>query len=940
MLPAAAGWLRQRYAPQGGMWDLSGCVLVTGGGRAARRLLEVLVDTAGEAALIPPTIITLGDLPELLYSPPPSVALASDLEMLLARAHALRTADDAVVRRIVPHPPRREDVTGWLVLAEQLHGLSQTLAADLLQVAEVAPRLAAAMPDFADEQRWAALAHLQRDYERTLADHGLIDRSAARIAAINEARCACDRDIILIATADLNRMITAMLKQVGDRVKALVHAPASEAASFDALGGLLVDAWDMRPLPIVDTMLRVVDQPRDQAYEVVRVLSEPQPSGGEASTRAADEVTVGLGDDTLGPTVERTLELVGVPARHAAGRSASVSSPVLLLRAVARFVAGGWRFDDFAALLRHPDLERLLASKLGPIDDARHHWLTLLDRYATQTLQRRLTGAWLGDETVSGPMKRLFDAVMQLLPANADRRLPLPEWSEPIGRMLATIYDQPLHRHDETEGPLVRVLQMIGDALRESAQLSPTAAIVPHVTFAQAIELLLNQVGRQPVPSESSGGAVELLGWLELQLDDAPVLIVTGFNEGAIPQSRTADMFLPDAVRRTLGLADNRRRLARDRMTLEAILRSRPHVTLISGRRSVAGDPLKPSRLLLLEEPAALAQRMERFYTPSSSAGDVHAALLSPGDRSAFVIPPPQRDAPMLDKLRVTAFRDYLACPYRFYLKHILKLAGIDDHLVELDGASFGNLAHDTLSAFGKSDEATSTDPARIAASLDDALDRLVVRRYGRQPGVAVVLQREQLRHRLRHFAHWQAAQTAAGWRIMNEYIEHDFEATLDVEGTPFTITGRIDRIDLHDQHGYRVIDYKTADTPNPPDRMHRKGPRDDKEWIDLQLPLYHLLTAAAGLTGDTRLGYVQLPKDVTRIEFDEAPWNESELAEAIALAHTIVSNIRAGVFWSPAAPPAYEDDFAAICMDACMGREEAIARVSSQLGFGEGGMQ
>src|SRR5690606_29814016 len=117
--------------------------------------------------------------------------------------------------------------------------------------------------------------------------------------------------------------------------------------------------------------------------------------------------------------------------------------------------------------------------------------------------------------------------------------------------------------------------------------------VVPHVTFAQAIDITLQRLAGQAVPTDSPRAAVELLGSLELQLDDAPALIVTGFNEGAMPQSQTADAFLPDSMRRALGLADNVRRLARDRMALEAIIASRPHVTLIAGRRSVEGDPLK-----------------------------------------------------------------------------------------------------------------------------------------------------------------------------------------------------------------------------------------------------------------------------------------------------------------------------------------------------------
>ena len=71
--------------------------------------------------------------------------------------------------------------------------------------------------------------------------------------------------------------------------------------------------------------------------------------------------------------------------------------------------------------------------------------------------------------------------------------------------------------------------------------------------------------------------------------------------------------------------------------------------------------------------------------------------------------------------------------------------------------------------------------------------------------------------------------------------------ATVIVDDEPFTITGRIDRVDRHADGRYRVIDYKTADTPVSPETSHRRGKQ--KQWIDLQLPLYHQLLRGEGIT-------------------------------------------------------------------------------------------
>ena len=90
--------------------------------------------------------------------------------------------------------------------------------------------------------------------------------------------------------------------------------------------------------------------------------------------------------------------------------------------------------------------------------------------------------------------------------------------------------------------------------------------------------------------------ACPLMGWLELALDDAPVLLLTGMHEGAVPAGGTAHPLLPDTLRRRLGLPDSRRRQARDAFLLRVLLESRPHAHLVvapagGGRRAAAAQP-------------------------------------------------------------------------------------------------------------------------------------------------------------------------------------------------------------------------------------------------------------------------------------------------------------------------------------------------------------
>src|SRR5690606_9072974 len=109
-----------------------------------------------------------------------------------------------------------------------------------------------------------------------------------------------------------------------------------------------------------------------------------------------------------------------------------------------------------------------------------------------------------------------------------------------------------------------------------------------------------------------------------------------------------------------------------------------------------------------------------------------------------FRIPRPVQQLAQRNSFRVTELRDYLASPYRYYLRHILKLKTAGDAIDELDGAAFGVLLHDVLQKFGQSEFKDSTQAAEIANFLQGALSNSITEKYGDQPMAAVLIQKEQ----------------------------------------------------------------------------------------------------------------------------------------------------------------------------------------------------
>jgi ATP-dependent helicase/nuclease subunit B len=917
-LPAAVSLLLERYATAGEL-ALRPIVLVVPGARAGRRLKELLVEaaTGRRLRLEPPRVVTVGELPELLCEP--GAAAADDALCRRAWARALRRLDAARLGLIFAERPADDDLRQWLELGRQLQQLHGQVAAAALTFRDVAARRDASLL-FDDTPRWSVLAALQDEYGASLRRVRREDRDLARIAALRSGAVACPSEVWLIGVAEMPRVVRDMLALLpASRVHAVVHAPLQLAAAFDALGAVEPAWWAAAPVPLRDDQLRVVDGPAAQATAAVAAIAALD------GRRAADDIVIGVADGEVVPWLEERLAEAGVPSRYAAGTPLTSTAPFRLLAAVADVLDGGTA-EAWAALARHPDLWRWLRRHGAAFDHrgapalrGSDAWLQPLDRYLDRHLPARLAEQLPGTGTGGGSGRAGVDALVRLLRgpdflgALRGRRA-VAEWMPVVLDLLLAVYgDTPLRREVPAERRLLVACTQLRDA---AAALHRLAGLLDDACDAPtAIRVLLDDARGGNVPNEPDAAAVELLGWLELHLDDAPVAIVTGANEPYLPESINADIFLPDSLRAALGMLDNERRTARDAYQLTALLHSRRSTTIIAGRRSATGDPLRPSRLLLATSGERLARRILDFYgaggapVESAAAGPVtataHAAT------SGFALPPqPVLRAPHpIDQVAVTAFRMLLQDPYMFALERVLQLRAEDDAARELDPLAFGSVAHDILQQFGSGPDAHSRDAARIAARLDSLLDEQARQRFGHAARAAVGLQLEQLRMRLHAFARWQADWVADGWRIVAVECGTPPEGVpFDVDGSPIRLTGRIDRIDRHAATGrWAVFDYKTSEKAEPPGRAHRRGRGDASAWIDLQLPMYrhilpHLRNAAgetvfAGDIVDVTLGYITICAASDQVGALMADWSADDLAAADDVARECIRLLRHNVF-------------------------------------------
>lgn len=889
LLPQAAAWLAGAWAG-GGPLDLSRILIVVPTRQSGRRLREALAAHAAERgqAVFAPRVVT----PETLVADLAGPGAASRLESLLAWARVLRGDVAAAADEVFPAGVPAHDDAGALRLAGEFLRLQSQLAEGGLRAGDVAAR------GPVETGRWRQLAALEAEFDRALAACGRRDAQAAKIAAARAGLAPGGYDrVILLATPDPLPLALTALQHL-PAAEVVVFAPESEAAAFDEWGRPVAAAWQDRE-PILPDFPARVHLCADGTAQAERVAAWARAYGEPDGLLA-----VGAADPALPPLLEGALGREGVKAFNPEGRPRRQEGLYHLLSALSALA----RSDDFAAvetLARCPDVLAWLQARVGDGFSAAG-FLAELDRLRALHLPGTLADA------------RRHSAVPALgLVVELRARLIADQFPRNVAATLAEIFAaRLLEPGNEADARLRDTAAAWAELMRgcEAAR-----AGFPGLPEAAWWELALRIFGEEAQAGDKPAGALELQGWLELLYEDAPHLVVTGFNDGLVPETVTGDAFLPEALRVRLGLKSNEARLARDAYLLQALAASRPRLDVLYGKFSEQGEARRPSRLLLRCADADLPARVAfLFREPPPPAAN-------PPWRRTWRLTPPLRKAS--GRIGVTALKAWLACPFRFYLRHVLQMQPVDPAKGEWDAFDFGRLCHGALEAMGREEGLRDcTDAEVLEKFLLGALEREVAGRYGQDLALPLVVQLESARQRLARAAAVQAGERAAGWVIQE--LERPFEIMLG----GLTVRGRIDRIDRHAETGaVRVLDYKTSDSPASPSEAHLRTLRKDetppawlvtevdgkaRAWADLQLPLYrHALAADHG--PEVACAYFNLPKAVSGTGI--LAWEgltEGLQASARGAAEAVCAAIVAGEFWPPAelkGREAERDDFAAL---------------------------
>lgn len=857
--------------------DLSHLTLVLPAARNERRLVEILTQRAADSgsAVLPPRSCTVGALPELLYHP--SLPSASVSDRRLAWLTALREVSPIHLSMLAPHLDIKANIAYLTPLATSLQQLwVSELSPYLLQFSDVASCCRANVSDL-EASRWDVLQLLFEIYLDTLSTISLSDREQERLSALEESRCSYSGKILLAACADIKPIAVEMLRQLDSEIEVLIAAGEQHSDGFSEWGELQTNYWNSVEIVIPENAVLVSEGPSEQAG----VLAEGLRELGERYT--VEDITISCLDPALLPYIEERIEAEGYKLREAQGSSLLASSPVALLRATRDYLLNP-SYSNFSELIRHPDLGKVEISSDPALTI--HDCVEKLDehqaRYLQATQDREFQGVHAEElNTLRASLRELFSDFQG--PSR-----PLESWETPLLKVLHFCYAS-ARLERSTKEAYLSVCNAIVESIGSASFGSCSAQ--------EAFYLLFEHLSSLRLPPSAIEQEMELLGWLELPLDDSAVLFIAGMSEGFVPESITGDVFLPNSLRKLLGITTDDSRLARDSYITTVLLHSPRETTFLTARRDATGESLLPSRVLLRDK-LALASRLLAAFKLGTSPYQLLPGTEEFGVEKSHLIQTLELEKTIPSTMSVTAFRAYLECPFRFYLTHVLRLESVDDRTYELQAPDFGTVLHNVLARFAKKAcENTLRDEEACFALLSSLLLDYQRTEFGSHVLPAVRVQFQQMEIRLKEFASWQAQHSNAGWSIhRTEFPLSTENAVLELGKAhgSMQVRGRVDRLDYNASLGaWMVIDYKTAEK-----RYLVSSVRDKKsgEWSDVQLPLYeHFLRKDLQTSEEFKLCYLNLGAGT--LECSIAEWDSSILKEGLETAREVARAVKSGKF-------------------------------------------
>lgn len=891
LIPQVKQCLLSEIAKEAHLVDLSHLLIIIPTAKSGRHLLEALSTD--------PTTINKGFLSPKIVTPIQFLELeldeekkATDGQCVFTWIEVLGRAKKYSTNAVFPNTYPFND-NAKLTNARRFHKLRKEIGSEGHDFTSVATTC---IKQGIEVERWKQLAELEKSYYALLSQKNLLDPIELNIQTAEEYQLHSSiSKIIIVATPDPKPLPLKTLQSLESTtpIEVWINGPEKEGL-FDSWGIPAQKVWEKRSLDFTQWH-----------HEIIRInnaLEIPEKLKENVENAPVESIQIGLLDPNLTSPVSNYFSLASIPYYNPEGISLSQSALGKLIISLIR-IQEAQNINEFKQLLLNPYFFQYTQSNL-PIESLINDIDKLFSKHLTYSLKELKKQA---EYSQNQNLVKVLDCLETFLYPSSKENHESENFAQWLSKSLNTL----IEGHDliENDSHYKNISDCLNNALDE-AIASESLFLKQSLSSRKAI--LLDILEKHKLYKEREKNAHDLFGWLELLWHDAPHSLICGFNESAVPRSNPVDSFLTENLRKKLGMKTNEGLYANDLYLFEAICQRRQRkekgkVTLFVPEMDGEFNPVMPSRMLFQIPEDHLVQMTKRILLSKAEKQVSQNHQPAWTFNKAPVCPLPK-------SFSVTQLKDYLKCPFRFYLKHILKIKikNYDDR--EMSPSTFGSLFHKVVAQLKGEKLSGSMDEAKFTQDLQEKAERAIHRDFGYNLSFALQIQKENLNDRLSAFARSQIQSLLPNQTVEIIDTEKSFFLTIDA----FKITGTIDRIDLINGQK-RIIDYKTSSTPKTPKSEHlhsantKKEPKhlpeetyydlEDKNyyWSDLQLPLYCSSEMVDENAELPELYYYNIPKSAEKTEL--ALWDDfsrEDLHAAKESASAILNCIKQGKFWPP----------------------------------------
>lgn len=696
------------------------------------------------------------------------------------------------------------------------------------------------------------------------------------------------KKIILIENSELRNSIKIMLDKLSEKIEVihLINTSENELDDFDSYGCPLTEKMLQKDLPLdAEKQIRTFSNPIREAEKIASFLNK--------DTLPA---SVGIMDNELALTLTHMLNEKGIEVYTPNVRQLNSFYWSRLFAAIADLRKKRITFEEiyslasdntFTAYLQVDDPVKLLAEIEKLQRDHLIQDLDSLDFFVSNYYKNSDDGKFETAFNFCRSLKNLINKINSV----PDDAMPEGLWNFFAEIAACTALENMDMQDAETS---LEALKNAVISVREIPDMN--------------LRMLLFKYKLASTPLSGAGiykdEALNFSGFLDLIWYENPTLILGGISEESFSNSAIEDAFFPEHIRKSLNWSSAWSRFGADIHRFEQLLKqySSDEFFITFSVASKNGELNTLPRLFFNVSDDKLLKNCRLLFSD---------ALAEKSAQNTEKKQPLKYTSHITDKMpsriSVTAFKKYIECPYTFYLNNILNCQDPGRELFELQPNQSGTMLHNVLENYGKTFSDSIPDTKILKEHCLKELERQFYLNTGFAPNNLALMQNEEIRKNIEAFAVYETnvRNSANQHKIIQiekkidvsmqsliERLPSDWQQDLPplaAECRDVRLVGKIDRIDsfydTDNKHIYRILDYKSANKPETPAKVHltKKCPENfdtetlyagndskgkDVYFCDMQLVIYSLFANFMHDETDIRddsvieCGYYNLPLD------------------------------------------------------------------------------